>query len=111
MTEAAVALREPGNISIDLTKADKKALKVFERIQSRQDWMNYSAKAAGGVKDFTIKLLEAVKENDILVYIVMMIIVYNLMRMKFLDPITAAAINAGLVTAAGIEAILPDWLT
>lgn len=111
MNETAVAVREPPVATIDITKADKRALKAFERIQERQDWMNYSARAAGGVKDLASKLLETVKEHEILLYILMIVIVYNLIRLKLIDEITGTALALALTAAVGIEAVLPEWLT
>lgn len=109
--QTAVAVREPLIATIDITKADKKALKVFERIQARQDWMNYSARAAGGAKDFTISLLEVVKEHEVLLYALMIVIIYNLIKLKLIDEIVGTSLALALTAAMGLEAVLPSWLT
>lgn len=111
MAETAVAVSGQPNISIDLTKADKKALKVFERIQERQAWMDYSARAAGGAKDFTIGLLEVVKEHEVLLYALMIVIIYNLIKLKLIDEVVGTSLALALTAAMGLEAVLPEWLT
>lgn len=107
----AVAVREPFVTTIDITKADRKALKYLERQAFRRDMMAFTESTIRSGADVTKSIIDAFAQHEILCYALGMIAVYNLMRLKLLDPVTAAGLNAGLATAIGFEAILPEWLT
>lgn len=105
MPETAL-IEVPGNLPA-IAGLDKKQLKFLREHYDKKLVSDALSGLMSGAKDISVELIKAGAENKIILYIVAIIIVFNLMRLRLLDPVTAAAVNAGLMAMAGWEALTP----